>query len=122
MLVSLCNLDLGFEVCFYNGMTSYFSPWLSLIFPAYVVLIIAAMAFASRYYQVIEKITRRRAIPIIATVYLLSCSKIMHMQVIFHGLFSYTTVYHLNKEFYWGMHMDSSWIAVFPPSCILFDY
>ena len=107
VLVSLCNLDLGFEVCFYNGMTSYAATWLSFIFPVYVLLIVAAMAFASRYYQIIEKITRRRAIPVIATVYLLSYSKIM--QVTFRGLFSYTTVYHLyadNKEFYWGM--DSS--------------
>ena len=107
VLVSLCNLDLGFEVCFYNGMTSYAATWLSFIFPVYVLLIVAAMAFASRYYQVIEKITRRRAIPVIATVYLLSYSKIM--QVTFRGLFSYTTVYHLyadNKEYYWGM--DSS--------------
>ena len=44
VLVSLCNLDLGFEVCFYNGMTSYAATWLSFIFPAYVLLIIAMMA------------------------------------------------------------------------------
>ena len=104
VLVSLCNLDLGFEVCFYNGMTSYAATWLSFIFPAYVLLIVAAMAFASRYYQVIEKITRRRAIPVIATVYLFSYSK-SHFVDCFHT----TEVYHLyaeNKEFYWDV--DSS--------------
>ena len=104
VLVLLCNLDLGFEVCFYNGMTSYAATWLSFIFPAYVLLIVAAMAFASRYYQVIEKITRRRAIPVIATVYLLSYSK-SHFVDCFHT----TEVYHLyaeNKEFYWDV--DSS--------------
>ena len=39
------NLDLGFEVmASYNGMTSYAATWLSFIFPAYVLLIVAAMA------------------------------------------------------------------------------
>ena len=33
LLFSLSNLDLGFEMCFYNGMDGYFKALLQLIFP-----------------------------------------------------------------------------------------
>ena len=111
VLVALSNLDLGIEVCFYDGMTSYAATWLRFIFPIYVLLIVVVMAFASRYFRIVEKITRKRVIPVIATLYLLSYGKIM--QVTFRVLFSYTTVYHLqseSKNLYWSM--DSS-IQVF---------
>jgi len=108
IFVSLCNLDLGIEVCFYNGMTTYSATWLRLMFPIYVLLLVVAMGFASRYFQMIEKVTRKRVIPVMATLYLLSYSKLM--QVTFRGLFSYTTIHHLyaveNKDVYWSM--DSS--------------
>ena len=33
VFVSLANLDLGFEMCFYNGMDDYVKMWLQLAFP-----------------------------------------------------------------------------------------
>ena len=104
ILVSFSNLDLGFEVCFYNGMTSYVATWLRFMFPIYVLLIVATMVFASRYFPVIEKLTRKRAIPVITTLYLLSYNKLM--VVTFRGLFSYTTIHHLydtDKDVYWSV-------------------
>ena len=104
VLVSLCNLDLGIEVCFYDGMTEYAATWLRLIFPIYVLLIVVTMAFASRYFQVIEKITRKRVIPVIATLYLLSYNKLV--LVTFRGLLSYTEIYYLLKKdtkIYWSL-------------------
>ena len=104
MLVALSNLDLGIEVCFYDGMTAYAATWLRLVFPFYVLLIVVAMSFASRYIQIIERITRKRVIPVIATLYLLSYGKIL--QVTCRVLFSYTTIYHLNTgdtELYWSL-------------------
>ena len=103
MLVAFSNLDLGIEVCFYNGMTTYAATWLSFMFPIYVLLIVVAMSFASRYFQVIEKITRKRVIPVIATLYLLSYNKLMMMAS--SVLFSYTTIFHLYDTYtdvYWS--------------------
>ena len=103
VLIALSNLDLGVEACFYDGMTAYAATWLHFMFPIYVLLIVVAMAFASRYFQVIEKITRKRVIPVIATLYLLSYNKLM--VVTFRGLFSYTTIYHLydmSTDVYWS--------------------
>ena len=103
VLVSLFNLDLGVEVCFYNGMTAYSATWLRFMFPIYVLLIVVAMAFASRYFQIIEKITRKRVIPVIATLYLLSYNKLM--LITFRVLFSYTIIHHLydmDTDVYWS--------------------
>jgi len=117
ILVSLANLDLGFEVCFYNGMTQYAATWLRFIFPIYVLLIVAALAFASRYSVLIEKLTRKRVIPVIATLYLLIYNKIMLET--FRVLFSYTVIYHLHSkraDVYWSV--DTS-ISVFGPQFAL---
>ena len=97
-------MDLGIEVCFYDGMTAYHATWLRLIFPIYLLLLVAAIALASRHFQVIEKITRKRVIPVLATLYLLSYNKIM--LITFRGLFYYTSVNYLygeNVKIYWGV-------------------
>ena len=33
VFISIVNLDLGIEICFYNGMDSYAKMWLQLFFP-----------------------------------------------------------------------------------------
>ena len=96
--VSLFSLDLGIETCFYHGMTEYDKTWLQLAFPSYLLFIVAMLAFASRYSSLVERLTRRRVIPVIATIFLLSYSKILLVTV--RVLFSYTNVYSLpdNKK------------------------
>ena len=95
---SLFNLDLGIETCFYHGMTEYHKTWLQFAFPAYLLFIVAVLAFTSRYYSSVEKHTRRRVIPVIATIFLLSYSKLLVVTI--KVLFSYTNVYSLpdNKK------------------------
>ena len=94
----LFNLDLGIETCFYHGMTEYHKTWLQFAFPVYLLFIVAVLAFASRYYSSVEKLTRRRVIPVIATIFLLSYSKLLLVTI--KVLFSYTNVYSLpdNKK------------------------
>ena len=107
ILVSLSNLDLGFEVCLYNGMTQYAATWLRFVFPIYVLFIVVGLAFASRYYTIIERLTRKRVIPVIATLCLLSYNKIM--LVTFKGLFSYTVIHHVHSnktDVYWSRDTD----------------
>ena len=70
--MSLFNLDLGIETCFYHGMTEYGKTWLQFAFPSYLLLIVAMLALASRYSSLVEKLTRRRVIQVIATIFLLS--------------------------------------------------
>ena len=116
-LISLCNLDLGIELCFYDGMTDYDALWLQFVFPVYILTLVSALAIASRYSAKIERLTRKKVIPVIATLILLSYNKIMI--VTFKGLFSYTTFHFLNSQkttTYW--EIDTS-IALFEAKHIL---
>ena len=102
--VSLANLDWGIETCFYHGMTEYAKVWLRFAFPLYLFFIVLVIIFASRYSQRIEKLTRRRVIPVIATIFLLTYNKIL--LVTNTALFYYVKVHRLrsNETFrVWGL-------------------
>ena len=77
-------------MCFYDGMTAYVATWIQFIFPLYLLLIVLGLVMISRYISRVEKITRKKVIPVIATLYLLSYNKIM--MVTFRGLFSYNSI------------------------------
>jgi len=107
IITMLLNLDLGIEVCFYDGMTMYTATWLRFLFPAYLLLIIMGLAMASRYSAKIEKLTRRRIIPVSATLYLLTLNKLI--MITSQVIFSYSVVYHFHSkksEVYWSMDTD----------------
>lgn len=91
--ISLFNLDLGIETCFYHGMTEYGKTWLQFAFPSYLLFIVAMLALASRYSGSVEKLTRRRVIPVIATIFLLSYNKLLLVTI--KVLFSFTNIYGL---------------------------
>ena len=102
VLILLSNLDLGIEVCFYDGMTAYVATWLQFVFPLYVLSIVAALVIASRYISTVEKITRKRVIPVITTLYLLSYNKIM--MITLRVLFSSIKIHFLSSgktKLYW---------------------
>ena len=98
ILMKVLNLDVGGEVCFYHGMTEYAKTWLQFAIPSYLLCIVAILAFASRYSSSVERHTRRRVISVIATIFLLSYSKLLALAD--KVLFSYTNVYSLpdNKK------------------------
>ena len=48
------NVDMGIEICFYNGMDDYAKMWLQLLFSLYLVLIATALIVGSRYSSIQE--------------------------------------------------------------------
>ena len=94
--ISLANLDLGIETCFYNGMDDYVKIWLQLAFPVYLILIATLIIITSRYSATIQRLTARRALPVLATLFLLSYTKILH--TVSSILFSYSTITHLPSK------------------------
>ena len=107
--ILLFNLDLGIEVCLYDGMTAYAATWLQFVFPVYLLSLVAGLVVASRYLPKIEKITRKKVIPVIATLYLLSYNKIMITT--FTGLFSFIKIHYLSSgetKMYWPLDTDIS--------------
>ena len=57
VLLSLVNFDLGFEVCFYNGMTEYAKLWLQFIFPIYMICIVSLLMYLSKYVQCMQRLS-----------------------------------------------------------------
>ena len=93
IFISLANLDLGITTCFYNGMDNYAKIWLQLMFPAYLILIATSLIIASRYSGRIQRLTARRALPVLATLFLLSYTKVL--LIVSGVLFFYSTTVHL---------------------------
>ena len=94
--ISLANLDLGIETCFYNGMDDYAKIWLQLAFPFYLIFIATLIIITSRYSTTIQRFTVRRALPVLATLFLLSYTKIL--RVVSSVLFFYSTITHLPSK------------------------
>ena len=94
--ISLVNLDLGIQTCFYNGMDDYVKMWLQLAFPFYLIFIATLIIITSRYSTTIQRLTARRALPVLATLFLLSYTKIL--RIVSSVLFFYSTITHLPSK------------------------
>ena len=94
--ISLANLDLGIQTCFYNGMDDYAKMWLQLAFPFYLIFIATLLIITSRYSITVQRLTARRALPVLATLFLLSYTKIL--RTVSSVLFSYSTITHLPSK------------------------
>ena len=94
--VSLANLDLGIEVCFYSGMSNYTKSWLQLVFPVYLIFIATLLIITSRYSTTIQRLTAHRALPVLATLFLLSYTKVL--LTVSNVLFFYTSITHLPSK------------------------
>ena len=76
-ILYLLNLDLGIETCFYDGMDGYTKMWLQLAFPLYLMLIALTLIIGSCYSFKIQRLTANRVLKVLATLFLLSYTKIL---------------------------------------------
>ena len=96
VLISLLNLDLGIETCFYNGMDGLARNFLQLVFPVYLIFIAIFIIVTSHYSGRIQRLTARRALPVLATLFLLSYTKTL--LAVSNVLFFYSTITHLPSD------------------------
>jgi hypothetical protein len=75
--ISWLNLDLGIETCFYDGMDIYAYSWLQFLFPFYVWFLIGLIIFICHYSQSIAKRFGQNPVAVLATLLLMSYSKIL---------------------------------------------
>ena len=71
------NLDLGIETCLYDGMDIYVYSWLQFMFPLYLWLLITIIIVVSRYTQKVAKSLGQNPVTVLATLLLISYSKIL---------------------------------------------
>ena len=77
VFIAWLNLDFGVETCFYSGMDTYQKTWLQYAFPLYICLLVGAIILVSHYSASAMKIFGRNNIAILATLFLLSYTKIL---------------------------------------------
>ena len=95
-LLSLMNLDLGIETCFYDGMDGYARMWLQLAFPSYLMLIAFILIIGSRHSPKLQRLTANRVLKVLATLFLLSYTKVL--MTVCQVLFFFSTVTHLPSK------------------------
>ena len=75
--ISWLNLDLGIEVCLFNGLDGYWNTWLQFVFPAYLFLLISGIIVGCRYSVWLCRLCGSHAVPALATLFLMSYTKIL---------------------------------------------
>ena len=79
--ISWLNLDLGINTCFYHNMDSCSKAWLQFVFPAYIWLILILIIILLRYSSKVVRLVGRQIIPVLATMILLSYTKLIRTVV-----------------------------------------
>ena len=83
VFIAWLNLDLGIETCFYDGMNTYAFTWLQYLFPFYVWFLIGLIIVISRYsHAVANALGRGKPVATLATLFLLSYSKILRTVIV----------------------------------------
>ena len=77
-------------------MNDYAKMWLQLPFPFFLIFIATLLIITSRYSITVQRLTARRALPVLATLFLLSYTKIL--RTVSSVLFSYSTITHLSSK------------------------
>ena len=123
--ISLLNLELGFPLCFYDGMSEAFKAGVQCVFPAYLLTIVLVIIVLSRYSHVIAKETSSHSIHVLAALIYLSFSKMLRYVI---DIMSYATVHSKervytvwwfdgNIEYFTQAHII---IVIFPAIATLF--
>lgn len=73
VFVSLLNLQVGFDICLFEGMDTYWKTWLQLAFPSYVILIVIIIIIVSNHSMNFSQLLAKRdPVATLATLTLLS--------------------------------------------------
>ena len=91
IFIAWLNLDLGIETCFWDGLDGYAKTWLQFVFPVYIWVIVAVIIALSRRYVIAGRLFGRHAVPVLATLFLLSYAKLLRTII---TVLSFTTLNH----------------------------
>ena len=77
VFIAWLNLDFGIETCFFVELDAYWKTWLQFLFPFYIWAIAGAIIVACRYSSRLTNLIGSRAVPLLATLFLLSYMKLL---------------------------------------------
>ena len=77
--VSWLNLDFGIDICLFPGLNAYTKTWLQLLFPVYVIFLVAFIIIISSFSLRFSKIIGKKdPVGTLATLILFSYAKLLH--------------------------------------------
>ena len=94
VFIAWLNLDLGIEMCFYDGMDAYTKAWLQFVFPFYVWILVGIIILISHFSSKVATILGTNPIAVLATLFLLSYTKCLHTVI---AALSYTLLEYPNN-------------------------
>ena len=75
--IYIANFAPPFVLCFYNGMNMYAKVWIQLAYPIYLIIITITFILGSRYSTKLYRLTFNRALPVLATLFMLTYTSIL---------------------------------------------
>ena len=94
-LISFLNLNIGLNVCIYDGFDAYIKTWLELGFAVYLIFIAAMVVVISRYSSRFARfIGKRNPVETLATLIFLSYAKFLQFAI---KSLSYGVIKHPNN-------------------------
>ena len=71
------NLDFGIQSCFIDGLNAFWKTWLQYAFPVYIWMIALIIIVGAKHSVVLTKLIGNKAVPVLATLLLLSYTKLL---------------------------------------------
>jgi predicted outer membrane repeat protein len=87
--IAWLNLDIGTEMCLYDGLDSYVITWLQYVYPLYIWLIAAIIITLSHFSSRISKLCGKNAVQVLATLFLISYARLLRLMI---EVFSFTWI------------------------------
>ena len=89
VFIALLNLDLGFPLCFYKGMTTAGKVGFQFLFPVYLWSMVGLLIFLSKYFTRLSELISKFFVQVLVTLFYLSFSKLLSTVIV---IFSSSTV------------------------------
>ena len=103
VFVAWLNLDIGFDVCFFDGLDTYTKTWFQLVFPVYIISLVVIIIIVSEYSpRFAGLIGRKDPVATLATLILLSYAKLLSVTIL---VLSFAVLH----------YPDGTWEAVWLP-------
>ena len=77
--IAWVNLDLGIEVCLYDGLDAYATTWLQFLFPTYIWVIVVTIIVTSYYSSTVARLSGSNVVSVLVTLFLLSYAKLLRL-------------------------------------------
>ena len=112
VIISLLNLDLGFPLCLYKGMTTAAKVGFQFVFPIYLWSIVIGMIVMSKYLIKLSNFISNSSVQVLATMLYLSFAKLLRTVIDIASLskiHSVTLIHHASsKIYYYGSHDEAA--------------